>query len=77
MHWAFDKGFITLTDDLKVRVHTDVNRGLLSAYDGQSIFVPVDSYFQPEPKFVKYHQDNIFGLFKNSGAIRRLGIVFP
>jgi len=75
MHWAFDKGFITLTNDLKVRVHDDVNRGMLAAYHGKKLYVPVDPYFRPEPTFVKYHQENIFGLFKNSGGIRRLGLV--
>lgn len=70
MHWAFDKGFITITDDYTVEVHEEVKTTILSEIDGKKIMVPDDPYFQPEKKFLKHHRENIFGLFIHSGAIR-------
>jgi hypothetical protein len=70
MHWAFDKGFITITDDYTVLVHDEVKTTILSEIDGKRIVVPDDPYFQPEKKFLKHHRENIFGLFVHSGAIR-------
>lgn len=71
MHWAFDKGFITITDDFHVQVHNDVKNTLLSEYDSKKIIVPIDPFFQPAKKFLKYHREKIFGLFKHSRAIRQ------
>ena len=70
MHWAFDKGFITISDDFKVVVHDEVKNTILSEYDNKPIFVPHDQYFQPEKKFLKHHREKIFGLFLHSGSIR-------
>ena len=70
MHWAFDKGFITITDDFKVEVHTQVKNTILKEYDGKQIVVPIDPFFQPAPKFLKHHREKIFGLFQYSGVIR-------
>lgn len=70
MHWAFDKGFLTITDDLCVQVHSEVKGTLLNEYDGKKIFIPTVPYFQPEKKFLKHHREKIFGLFQYSGVIR-------
>lgn len=70
MHWAFDKGFITISDDLKIIVHTEVKNTLLGEYENKSIFIPKDQYFRPEKKFLKHHREKIFGLFLYSGVIR-------
>lgn len=70
MHWAFDKGFITITDDYTVLVHDEVKDTILSEIDGKRITVPNEPYFQPEKKFLKHHRENIFGLFVYSGVIR-------
>ena len=72
MHWAFDKGFITLSDDLKIIVHEEMQKSILMEYADQKIYTPVDPYFQPEKKFLKHHRENIFGLFLYSGSIRSL-----
>lgn len=72
MHWAFDKGLFTISDDYKVVVHDKVKSTLLSEYDGKYINIPKDDYFKPEKKFLKHHRDNVFGLFINSGSIRTL-----
>jgi len=72
MHWAFDKGFITISDDLKVIVHDEVMHTFLNKFDGMDIIKPLDPYFQPAEKFLHYHRENIYGLFKHSGMIRRI-----
>lgn len=70
MHWAFDKGFITITDDYTILVHNEVKNTELKGLDGKKIFIPKDPYFRPEKKFLKHHRENIFGLFMYSGSIR-------
>ena len=72
MHWAFDKGFITISDELKIIVHKEMQNSILMEYSDQKIFTPVDPYFQPEKKFLKHHRENIFGLFLYSGSIRSI-----
>lgn len=70
MHWAFDKGFLTITDDFIILVHEEMKNSPLAEYDGRKIFLPRELYFQPEKKFLKHHRENIFGLFRHSGSIR-------
>jgi hypothetical protein len=72
MHWAFDKGFITLDDDLRVVVHKEMEKSILMEYSNKKIFVPTEQYFQPEKKFLNHHRKNIFGLFLFSGSIRSI-----
>lgn len=70
MHWAFDKGFITISDDFTIIVHDEMQNSILMEYSNKKIFIPADPYFQPEKKFLKHHRENIFGLFLYSGSIR-------
>jgi predicted restriction endonuclease len=63
---AFDIGIICLTDDLTVRVSkrypSDTDpffRDALLAYDGKPINVP--EKFRPNPDFLAYHREHIFG----------------
>lgn len=72
MHWAFDKGMFTITEDYTVLVHDDVKDTLLNKYNNQKINLPIENFFKPEKTFLKYHQEKIFGLFKYSGVIRSL-----
>lgn len=72
MHWAFDKGFISISDDFKIIVHSEMKDSELNELDGQPLYVPLDPYFQPEKKFLRHHRDYIFGLFLHSGAIRNI-----
>jgi hypothetical protein len=70
MHWAFDKGFITINKDFCVEVHPEVKNTLLQQYNGKKITVPIDPFFQPASKFLEHHKLKIYGLFKYSGVIR-------
>jgi hypothetical protein len=72
MHWAFDRGMFAINDDYTINVHEDVKDTLLNQFDKQKIILPIEDFFKPEPTFLKYHRENIFGLFKNAGVIRAL-----
>lgn len=70
MHWAFDKGFITISDEFTVIVHEEVKNSMLRDFSGKKLIVPTDPFFQPEKKYLEHHRSNIFGLFLRSGSIR-------
>ncbi|HMZ60078.1 MAG TPA: HNH endonuclease [Leptospiraceae bacterium] len=72
MHWAFDKGFITVSDDYRVVVHDEVKNTMLKEYDGKPLVVPADPFFKPDKNYLKHHRENVFGLFRHSGVIRNL-----
>lgn len=69
MHWAFDKGMITIDYNLKVVVHKDVDSDYLRKYNHKQIFIPEKSFFQPDVNNFHYHQNNVFGFFKTSGSL--------
>ena len=45
MHWAFDKGIITIDYNLKVVVHKDVDSDYLRKYNHKQIFIQEKSFF--------------------------------
>lgn len=59
-HWAFDAGWLSLTDDLRIMVKEKEGR---SEYDefkslaGQKIKSPNDESHAPHPKFIEEHRD--------------------
>ena len=63
---AFDKGFITVTTDYKIKVSKYLNEykkedavtELFLNYDNNSIFLP--DKFLPSKEFLEYHHQNIF-----------------
>lgn len=69
LHWAFDKGFYTLDDDLRVRVHPQTSSEFLSSLNGKKIFIPENSFFVPDLDNVHYHQENVYGLFLTTGRL--------
>lgn len=68
-HWAFDHGFFTLSDDLKVVVSKKVNSEMLAPYDGKQIFIPANPFFRPDISSIKWHQNHVFEHF---GTIRAI-----
>lgn len=72
IHWAFDKGMFTITDDFEVLVHEDVKNTILNDYNNKKISLPKDDFFKPEIKYLKYHREKVFGMFKHSGMIRAI-----
>lgn len=69
LHWAFDKGFFTIDDDFKVIVHDDIDSDFLRTFNGKQICLPTDQFFVPNKDCLKYHRENIFGLFKTTGRL--------
>ncbi len=69
LHWAFDKGFFTLNDNLEVMVHPKTTSDFLKSFDGKQIRLPQNPFFIPDLKNVKYHRDNVYGLFLTSGRL--------
>lgn len=69
LHWAFDKGFFTLDDNLCVKVHPDIESGYLQSFNGRSIRVPANPFFVPELGNIRYHREAVYGLFKTSGRL--------
>lgn len=69
MHWAFDKGMFTVDDNLRVRVHPDIESEYLTQYNAKQIFIPENAFFRPDINSLHYHQSNIYGLFKTAGSL--------
>lgn len=69
IHWAFDKGFFTINDDFTIKVHEELMDTYLGEFDGKMINLPSNPFFIPNNESLKYHRENIFGLFKYSGRI--------
>jgi putative restriction endonuclease len=63
---AFDRGLMTITPEFTVKVSKLVKKGnassaiqdLLLRFDGTEIYKP--ARFLPDPKFLKYHNKNVF-----------------
>lgn len=71
MHWSFDKGFFTINDDFAIVVHDKVRSvPVLSMLNGKKIFLPSDQRAWPSTLSLKYHRENIFGIFMSSVEIR-------
>ena len=64
LHWAFDKGFFTISEDYKIKVHPEAMKiPYLSQKDGQELFFPEDSRARPELSSIRWHNQKVFGLF--------------
>ena len=66
MHFAFDKGFFTVDDNYLIKVHPNVLQtdSYLNEYNGHELLLPRQDYFKPRIDYLHYHQDNIYGTFR-------------
>lgn len=66
MHFAFDKGFFTLTPDYRVSVHDDVLKtdSYINQFNSAPIFVPRIDYFRPREEFLIHHREHVYGSFR-------------
>ncbi|MCL2356462.1 MAG: HNH endonuclease [Defluviitaleaceae bacterium] len=69
MHWAFDKGFVTLTTDYKVAVHPETRSEWLRSFDSKLIHLPKDPFFRPAIENIEYHRKHVYGRFLTSGRL--------
>lgn len=70
-HWAFDHGFLALSDDCHVMVSKKAPSPLLMPYDGKAIFMPEEPFFQPKLEFIQYHRKNVFEHFEQIRALAK------
>lgn len=69
LHWAFDKGFFTLTEEYVVEVHPEaMHLSYLKEKHGQKISIPQDSRSHPNKESIKWHREKVFGLFLRTEA---------
>jgi putative restriction endonuclease len=71
LHWAFDKGAFTLSDDMCAEVHPDVTDDFLRTIHGKRAFQPKAGYNLPRREVIEHHRQRVYGLFKLSGSLRR------
>ncbi len=64
LHWAFDFGGWTLSDDKKIIVHPKLLNTELNQFNEKKIFLPLDKQFQPSLKYINFHREKIFGRLK-------------
>jgi len=70
MHFAFDKGFFTISDDYRVVVSEEMKDDwFYEEYNGKHIFVPSEQFYRPNLSYLKHHRENVFNTFRQ---IRKL-----
>lgn len=69
LHWAFDKGFLTLDDNYKVLIHPKTTSDYLRTFEGKQIYIPSNPFFVPNLDNIHYHNDVVYGLFLTSGRL--------
>jgi len=63
-HWAFDKGFFTITEHLVVQVHPAAgDASFLQRIAGRQIRRPIDQRALPHPDALEWHRSKVFRLF--------------
>lgn len=65
MHFAFDKGFFTITDDYKVMVSENLKGDwFYEEFNGKQIFVPTEDFYKPKKEYLAHHRKEVFNTFK-------------
>ena len=65
MHFAFDKGFFSISDDYKVIVSEKLKGNwFYEEFNGKKIFVPKEPFYRPLSVFLKHHRENVFNKFR-------------
>lgn len=71
VHWAFERGVFTISDQYEVLVHpraneADANLFPLLERDRRRIFLPSDELYYPHPEALEWHRRECFGQFCRS-----------
>lgn len=69
IHWAFDKGFFSIDDNYEIIVHPSTTSEYLHSFKGKQIRLPSNNFFVPDIANIKYHRDNVYGLFLTTGRL--------
>jgi putative restriction endonuclease len=64
LHWMFDRGLISVADDLSVlvsdnKVPRETAQRLIAPE--RRLFLPEDARLRPHPDYLRYHRETIFG----------------
>ena len=62
LHDQFDRGYFTITDEYKIKVHENLKNNLIFKLNDKSIYIPED--FKPNKKYLKIHEKFVFGRMK-------------
>jgi len=64
-HWAFEEGLLAVSSDYTILTSTELTApynttGYLDTLDGQSLHLPDEEAFWPEPQYLETHRDERF-----------------
>lgn len=62
-HWMFDRGLITLEDDLQIKVSrhvNDVDSVWHFIHPSRRSAEPIHQAYRPHPHFLRWHRENVF-----------------
>lgn len=62
LHLLFDKGFITIDEDYRVKVHFDLVSDYYKQFDGQMIFLPDNKRDHPSKVAIRRHHEKVFNM---------------
>jgi putative restriction endonuclease len=65
VHWAFDVGLLTVTDDYKVKASPQLAKGqnspqYLIGLAGTRILLPKEESFHPDRESLRWHREKVF-----------------
>lgn len=60
VHWAFDRGLITLTDDYLVHLAEAPSNEWLKQFRGKEIKLPGSEKLRPSAEALRWHRENVF-----------------
>lgn len=68
VHWAFDKGIFSISDQYEVLIHPKAKEGDIQNFplfelDRRTIILPEEEYYHPHPDALQWHRDEVYGKF--------------
>jgi putative restriction endonuclease len=68
VHWAFDHGIFTITDQFEVLINPKARTARIAAFplmelDRKPIQLPKDTYYRPHPEALEWHRKEVFDKF--------------
>ena len=68
VHWAFDRGIITISDQYEVLVNPKARNANVAHFplmelDRRPILLPTDEYYRPHPEALAWHRTEVYDRF--------------
>lgn len=64
LHWAFDRGLFTVSNDFKIAVHESQKNETLYKYHGKILRTPEEDLLKPNLDYLEIHRLFVFGNLK-------------